>query len=155
MGDREMADKFNEYFSLVFTDENLPTVHYNLFISWPTCVSYLSTQWLEWVNVPSLTPLNRDQAWSQFTLWTPAAMLPHSDNNNTMKHKATFCDHLKHNTKKNALKSVTATVQYHSNKWIKSNKRKTLNDGYNDTAVSVITHATYAIVLRKNLTQRT
>jgi len=26
-------------------------------------------------------------------------MSPHSENNNTMKHKATFCDQLKHNTK--------------------------------------------------------
>ena len=31
------------------------------FISWPTFVSYLSTQCLEWNNVPKSTPLKRDQ----------------------------------------------------------------------------------------------
>ena len=34
---------------------------------------------------------NRDQC-GHSSVWTPAAMSPHSENNNTMKHKATFCD---------------------------------------------------------------
>jgi len=63
-----------------------------------------------------LTPLNRDQAWSQFTVWTPAAMSPHSENNNPMKHKATFCDQLKHNTKKKRTKDRCRDLQYHNDK---------------------------------------
>ena len=37
-------------------------------------------------------------------------MSPHSENNNTMKHKATFCDQLKHNTKLDA-----GMWRYHAN----------------------------------------
>jgi len=43
-------------------------------------------------------------------------MSPHSENNNTMKHKATFCDQLKHNTKKTHKKERYRDLQYHNDK---------------------------------------
>jgi len=84
---------------------------------------------------------------SQFTVWTPATIPPHSESNSTIQHKATFCDQLKHNTKKNAQKSVAAT--YSIIMINESNKHKTQRR-LQRTAVSVITHSTHAFALLKN-----
>ena len=82
------------------------------------CTSRLNQPIISWPTFVSYDPISQHSVWSELTchnslhwtvtkrdhssVWTPAAMSPHSENNNTMKHKATFCDQLKHNTKKNA-----------------------------------------------------
>jgi len=63
-----------------------------------------------------------------------------------MKRKATFCDQLKHSTNNNAQTSVATT--YSIIMINESNKRK-IQQRLQRTAVSVITHGTYEIVLRK------
>jgi len=59
--------------------------------------------------VPELAPLNRDQTWSQFTVWTPVPIPPHSENNSAMKHKARSANTEYQKTHKRALPRLTVS----------------------------------------------
>ena len=113
------------------------------------CLLSLKSQHSDWSEITCHNSLH----WTvtkrgHSAVWTPAAMSPHSENNNTMQHKATFCDQLKPNTKKThwrALQRFYSIVMINESNKLKTQRR------LQRTAVSVITHATHAFtLLREN-----